>query len=648
MKHTRNLYRYHVKKCMKNEHTIRKNRLLDACINGNGNIFEEVKKMRRSAPVVANSIDGHTEKIEEHFKDTYQTLYNCTDDREEMVDLQMEVENNINISHLYDVNKVTATVVKKAMDQLKNNKSDPVFLFSSDCIKNAPGMLSDLLAVIIRSFLLHGHVTNFLLIATLVPIVKNKLGCINSSKNYRSIAISSLVLKLLDWVTLELFGLRLGLDDLQYAYQEGASTTMCTWMVIETVGYFLRNGSEVFTCQTDMSKAFDMVKHSLLFRKLLNKGISRIFLRLYIFIYMFQYANVRWDGFYSSIFSLCNGVRQGAILSGILYCFYVNEIFEILRKKSIGCWINFNFMGMLGYSDDNWILAPTIDCLQEMLNTVENFCNDHNLKFSTDPDPLKCKTKCIAFLRRERPLPAVMLCGDRLPWVNSGVHLGNHFDSSYNGMARDTMTKRAQYIQKNCELLQEFSFAHPRTKILMNNMYNCHFTGCQLWDLFGKETEHFEKTWNVSVRKMLDLPVRTHKYLIEPISETKHLKRILIKRFISFILQIRKSFKSAPKQLLNLIYFDTRSITGNNVRKILRLTNKSRIEDIKNVDIEAIIYNEIPDAEKWRIGVINELSKVRTNEVEVPNFSLQEVQNMLEFVCVSWHLLHLYCNLLNL
>ena len=158
-----------------------------------------------------------------------------------------------------------------------------------------------------------------------------------------------------------------------------------------TIGYFLRNGSEVFTCQTDMSKAFDMVRHSLLFRKLLSKGFSRIFLRLYMFIYMFQYANVRWDGVYSSVFSLCNGVRQGAILSGILYCFYVNEIFEILRKKSIGCWINFNFLGMLEYSDDNWILAPSIECLQEMLDVVDNYCKDLNLKFSTDPDPLKCK-----------------------------------------------------------------------------------------------------------------------------------------------------------------------------------------------------------------------------------------------------------------
>ena len=138
-----------------------------------------------------------------------------------------------------------------------------------------------------------------------------------------------------------------------------------------------------------------LVQHSLLFQKLLQEGLSKIFLRILIVIYTFQYANVRWNGILSSIFSLCNGVRQGAILSGILYCFYVNSLFKLLRRKNVGCWVNNNFHGMFGYSDDNWVLAPSIDALREMMKTVEDYCNEHNLKFSTDPNPTKCKTKCI-------------------------------------------------------------------------------------------------------------------------------------------------------------------------------------------------------------------------------------------------------------
>ena len=44
MKHTRNIYHYHLRKCKKYENSIRRNRLLDACINGgNGDIFDELR-----------------------------------------------------------------------------------------------------------------------------------------------------------------------------------------------------------------------------------------------------------------------------------------------------------------------------------------------------------------------------------------------------------------------------------------------------------------------------------------------------------------------------------------------------------------------------------------------------------------------------
>jgi len=75
MKHARNVYHYQVKKCLKNEHMIRKNNLLNACINGNGNIFEEVKKMRKSKLTVASSVDRNSEKVKEHFKK--RKLTNC-------------------------------------------------------------------------------------------------------------------------------------------------------------------------------------------------------------------------------------------------------------------------------------------------------------------------------------------------------------------------------------------------------------------------------------------------------------------------------------------------------------------------------------------------------------------------------------------
>ena len=67
-------------------------------------------------------------------------------------------------------------------------------------------------------------------------------------------------------------------------------------------------------------------------------------------------------------------------------------------------------------------------------------------------------------------------------------------------MAQDLKEKRARYINKNNELCQEFYFAHPETKLRVNEIYNGHFTGSPLWDLFSPEAVQFEKTWNISFR----------------------------------------------------------------------------------------------------------------------------------------------------
>ena len=132
-----------------------------------------------------------------------------------------------------------------------------------------------------------------------------------------------------------------------------------------------------------------------------------------------------------------------------------------------------------------------------MLTICEEFAVQHNLKFSTNVNLEKCKTKCIAFLDRDRPLRQVILCGDPLPWVKHGKHLGNTIENRINGMKMDMKQKRARYIEKNIELLKEFHFAHPKTKIELNTIYNSHFTGSPLWDLFNRETETLGHTCHI-------------------------------------------------------------------------------------------------------------------------------------------------------
>ena len=112
-----------------------------------------------------------------------------------------------------------------------------------------------------------------------------------------------------------LHGDKLSTDELQFGYQQNTLTNMCTWLAIETIDYFLRNGLEVFVGVMDMSKAFDNVKQSVLFWKLIDKDIPPIYLRLLLNIYIKQSANVRWNDTLSDSFPIGNDVKQGGLLS---------------------------------------------------------------------------------------------------------------------------------------------------------------------------------------------------------------------------------------------------------------------------------------------------------------------------------------------
>ena len=110
--------------------------------------------------------------------------------------------------------------------------------------------------------------------------------------------------------------------------------------------------------------------------------------------------------------------------------------------------------------------------------------------------------------------------------------------------------KEQRIISKSNELLQEFHFAHPSTHVNVNNIYNTHFYGSTLWNLFSKEVSKMEKSWNVSQRNIYKLHRKTHKYLIEPITSTPHIIFSLFRHFIKFTKAISSSKKSTMKEIL--------------------------------------------------------------------------------------------------
>ena len=150
----------------------------------------------------------------------------------------------------------------------------------------------------------------------------------------------------------------------------------------------------------DLSKAFDLVEWVKLFTILQEKEVSPVFLRILLFIYRNQYCDVKWNSSYSHRFPVLNGVRQGAVSSPLLFSVYIDGLLRQLRNSGLGCYVDQFFFGCLGYADDLLIMSASRSGLQAMVEICEVFARESHLKFSTDPEPKKSKTKCLIFSKK--------------------------------------------------------------------------------------------------------------------------------------------------------------------------------------------------------------------------------------------------------
>ena len=81
---------------------------------------------------------------------------------------------------------------------------------------------------------------------------------------------------------------------------------------------------------------------------------------------------------------------------------YIDPLITELRHSGFGCNIKGVWFGSMFYADDGTLLCPSVSGLQVMVDICSAHADDNNLEFSTDPNPVKSKTKCIAFSSRKK------------------------------------------------------------------------------------------------------------------------------------------------------------------------------------------------------------------------------------------------------
>jgi len=138
----------------------------------------------------------------------------------------------------------------------------------------------------------------------------------------------------------------------------------------ESLAYYVNNNSPVYCSFLDATKAFDRVNYSKLFRLLIRRNLPLLLVRIMLNFYISNFVRVSWCGYFSEYFLATNGVKQGGVLSPVLFCVYLDELLHALSEAKVGCYIGDTFVGALAYADDLVLTAPSANALRRLLSIV--------------------------------------------------------------------------------------------------------------------------------------------------------------------------------------------------------------------------------------------------------------------------------------
>ena len=266
-KSSKSRYKYEVRCLKRHEFHIRRKRLASALARSRTRDFwQEVKRIHKpkypSGSV--SSIDGIQDAhgIANTFASKVSSYLNTHDPhcRDVLLSSLSSTISKVDTASF----SISIECVCSAFSKLKLSKSDGSLV--SDHVLP---VIAEPLSVLFTAMIRHSFMPKLFRDCTLVPIPKSGKDP-NFSDSYRAIALVPTLSKALDWCLLLQYPDQFSTSDLQFGFKRFMSTSLCTGTVKNVAYRYVRNGSPVFGCLLDASKAFDLVQHDILFTVYLN------------------------------------------------------------------------------------------------------------------------------------------------------------------------------------------------------------------------------------------------------------------------------------------------------------------------------------------------------------------------------------------
>ena len=200
----------------------------------------------------------------------------------------------------------------------------------------------------------------------------------------------------------------------------------------------------------------------------------------------------------------------------------------------------------------------------------------------------------------------------------------------------DILSKRAFFFNSVHQIQQKFGSYDPKLILKLVSVYSTALYGSSVWQLDSEEHKKLCRSWNTAVKIIWDLPFATHKRFLEDMCPVPHLESLLYSRFIGFAHSLLNSNKSILKILFTYCASNWESVTGRNLYHLSRRFECRNLSELwasqKKIQRSRVYY--IQEDEKWKIGVVEELSRVKKNLLDI-EFDEDYLDEIFDYLCLD-------------
>ena len=385
--------------------------------------------------------------------------------------------------------------VQDAIFAAKLNKAAGVDGLLNEMLKAGSSVLLPYLHKLFNAIFTSGNFPNSWRTNTLSPL--HKKGDTHTPGNYRGIAVSTCISKLF----LSILQKRLCeysyennlIPDCQLGYKKKASTADHILTLKNLIDKYILRASRscLYACFVDFKSAFDTVWRRALLYKLIKLGISNKFITMIESLYSNVYYCVKLNGVVSDKISSNVGVKQGCVLSPLLFNLFLSDLPDIFDSSCDPVDVLSSNLSCLMFADDLVILSESAKGLQNALDKLNDYCTKWGLTVNTS------KTKVIIFNKGGHKYPSLKfnLNGANVDIVQSYCYLGIIFSScgSFNRACDALMNKALKAFYK-------FKQIHPSDNVplalkLFDTLVTPIATYCgSIWGVLctGKNTDVYD------------------------------------------------------------------------------------------------------------------------------------------------------------